>query len=199
LRFHGWAQPWFKRKVFAGQLAYTAPFGLASACYVLRSQADQWVAATLFTLHSFASFSIAAILGKLINMCRTSVVEAFMPSMSRMEAAGDLKSMMEMNARANAMVGMLLLPMLGFVFAFAEDLVSVVYTAAYVDAAPVMRVYIIGMVALVVELSSVLQLLRQGMFSLGTNVVVLALAVPLSWFGGVELGLAGAAAGSVSA
>jgi hypothetical protein len=116
-----------------------------------------------------------------------------------MEAAGDLKSMMEMNARANAMVAMLLLPMLGFVFAFAEDLVAVVYTAAYIDAAQVMRVYIIGMVALVVELSSVLQLLRQGMFSLGMNVVVLAVAVPLSWFGGLELGLAGAAAGSVTA
>ncbi len=122
-----------------------------------------------------------------------------MPSMSRLEAAGDAKSMMEMNARANAMVGLLLLPMLGFVFAFAEDLVSLVYTSSYIDAAPVMRVYIIGMAALVVELSSVLQLLRQGMFSLAMNVIVLLCAVPLSWFGGLELGLSGAAAGSVTA
>jgi O-antigen/teichoic acid export membrane protein len=198
-RFHGWGKPWFKAAVFGGQIRYTAPFGFSSACYVLRSQADQWVAASLFAIHSFAAFSIAAILGQLVNIFRTSVVEAFMPSMSRMEAAGDLKSMMEMNARANAMVGMLLLPMLGFVFAFAEDLVSLVYTASYIDAAPVMRVYIVGMAALVVELSSVLQLLRQGMFSLGMNVLVLAVAVPLSYFGGVELGLAGAAAGSVTA
>src|SRR5438477_8315107 len=198
-RFHGWRRPWFDAGLFGGQIRYTAPFGFSAACYVLRSQADQWVAATLFALHSFAAFSIAAILGQIVNIFRTSVVEAFMPSMSRMEAAGDLKSMMEMNARANAMVGMLLLPMLGFVFAFAEDLVSVVYTAAYIDAAPVMRVYIIGMAALVIELSSVLQLLRQGMFSLGMNLAVLALAVPLSCFGGVELGLSGAAAGSVTA
>ncbi|MFN2644627.1 MAG: lipopolysaccharide biosynthesis protein, partial [Burkholderiales bacterium] len=62
-RFHGWRRPWFKATVFGEQIRYTAPFGLSSACYVLRSQADQWVAATLFTLHSFASFSIAAILG----------------------------------------------------------------------------------------------------------------------------------------
>ena len=198
-RFHGWGRPWFKPAVFGDQIRYTAPFGLSSACYVLRSQADQWVAASLFTLHSFASFSIAAILGQLVNIFRTSVVEAFMPSMSRMEAAGDLKSMMEMNARANAMVGMLLLPMLGFVFAFADEIVSLVYTASYIDAATVMRVYIIGLSALVVELSSVLQLLRQGPFSLAMNIVVLAVSVPLSWFGGVELGLAGAAAGSVSA
>jgi len=198
-RFHGWHRPWFKRSVFAGQFAYTAPFGVASACYVLRSQADQWVAATLFTLHSFASFSIAAILGQVVNIFRQSVVEAFMPSMSRLEAAGEARGMMEMNARANAMVGMLLLPALAFVFAFAEDLISLVYTASYVDAAAVMRVYIVGLAALVVELSTVMQLLRQGPYSLAMNIVVLALSVPLSWYGGVHLGLAGAAAGSVSA
>jgi O-antigen/teichoic acid export membrane protein len=91
------------------------------------------------------------------------------------------------------------MPLLGFVFAFTEDVVSLVYTAAYVDAATVMRVYIVGLTALIVELASVMQLLRQGMFSLATNIVVLAVSVPLSWYGGVHLGLAGAAAGSVSA
>jgi O-antigen/teichoic acid export membrane protein len=198
-RFHGWKRPWFSGKVFRGQIHYTAPFGVSSAAYVLRGQADQWVAASLFTLHSFAAFSIAAILGQVVNLFRQSVVEAFMPSMSRMEAAGELKSMMEMNARANAMVGMLLFPLLGFVFAFAEDIVTLIYTASYVDAAPVMRVYVIGMLALVVELNSVLQLLRQGVFNLGLSLLILAVSVPLSWAGGVELGLAGAAIGSAVA
>lgn len=198
-RFHGWGRPWFKRAFFAEQFTYSVPFGISSACYLLRGQADQWVAATLFSLHSFASFSIAAILGQMVNMFRASVLEAFMPSMSRLEAAGDAKSMMDMNARANVMVAKLLLPVLGFVFAFAEDVVSLVYTASYVDAATVMRVYIAGLAALIVELASVMQLLRQGVFSLATNVVVLAVSVPLSWVGGVHLGLAGAAAGSVSA
>jgi len=198
-RFHGWERPWFKAGVFGGQIRYTAPFGVSSALYVLRSQADQWVAAALFTLHSFAAFSIASVLGQVVNLFRASVVEAFMPSMSRMEAAGDLKSMMEMNARANAMVGMLLFPGLGFVFAFAPDIVRLVYTDAYLEAATVMRVYILGLGLLVVELSSVLQLLRQGMFNLAMNLLVLAVSVPLSLTGGIYLGLAGAAAGSVAA
>src|SRR5882762_2079033 len=42
-RFHGWGRPWFKPAVFGGQIRYTAPFGFSSACYILRSQADQWV------------------------------------------------------------------------------------------------------------------------------------------------------------
>jgi O-antigen/teichoic acid export membrane protein len=97
------------------------------------------------------------------------------------------------------MVGMLLFPLLGFVFAFADDIVTLIYTGAYVDAAPVMRVYVIGMLALVVELNSVLQLLRQGMFNLRVSVIILGVSVPLSWAGGVELGLAGAAIGSACA
>jgi O-antigen/teichoic acid export membrane protein len=195
-RFHGWRQPWFNRGVFAGQIRYTAPFGFSSAFYVLRGQADQWVAASLFTLHSFAAFSIAAILGQLVNLFRTSVLEAFMPSMSRMEAAGDVRAMMQMNARANAMVGMLLFPLLGFAFAFAEELVTLVYTASFVDAAPVIRVYVLGMLPLVIEYNSVMALTRQGMFVLRTNLLMLLFAVPLSWAGGVHLGLAGAALGS---
>ncbi len=198
-RFHGWQGPWFRREVFAGQLRYTAPFGASSALYTLRGQADQWVAAALFSLHSFAAFSIGAILGQVVNVVRASVVEVFLPSMSRLEAAGDSRGMMQMNARANEMVGWVLLPFLGFAFAFAEDMVAVVYTSVYVDAAPVMRVYIAGLALLVIELASVLQMLRQGPFTLAMNAFSIALSLPLSWVGGVHLGLVGAAAGSVTA
>ena len=65
--------------------------------------------------------------------------------MSRMQAAGDVRGMLELNSRANVMVGTLLYPLLAFAFAFADELVTLVYTAAYLEAAPVMRVYIVGM------------------------------------------------------
>ena len=198
-RFHGWGRPWFQAHRFRGQVAYAAPFGLSAALYGLRGQADQWVAASLFALHSFAAFSIAAIVGQVVNIFRTSVLEAFFPSMSRLEAAGDMKSAMEMNARANEMVAWALYPLLGFAFIFAEDLVTLVYTHAYVDAGPVMRVYIVGMLILVVEVSSLLQLTRQGLFNAMLNAAMLCASVAVSWTAGAELGLAGAAAGSVAA
>ncbi|MGQ0654109.1 MAG: oligosaccharide flippase family protein [Betaproteobacteria bacterium] len=198
-RYHGLGRPWFDRALFAGQLRYAVPFGISSAFYSLRSQADQWVAASLFALQSFAAFSIAAILGQVVNIFRTSVLEAFLPSMSRMEAAGDVKSLLDMNARANVMVGTLLYPLLGFSFAFAEDIVSFVYTAAYVEAAPVMRVYVVALVLMVIEVGSIILLLRQGPFTLGVNLFALALSVAVSWLAASHVGLAGAAAGSVVA
>jgi peptidoglycan biosynthesis protein MviN/MurJ (putative lipid II flippase) len=62
-----------------------------------------------------------------------------------------------------------------------------------------MRVYIAGMLAMVVEVGSIVLLLRQGPFALRITALALAVSVSLSWSAAHVLGLAGAAAGSVLA
>ncbi|MGQ0547456.1 MAG: lipopolysaccharide biosynthesis protein [Betaproteobacteria bacterium] len=198
-RQHGLGRPWLERAAFSEHFRHAAPFGVSSALFNLRAQADQWVAATLFAITSFAAFSIAAIVTQVVSVFRHAVLEAFLPSMSRMHAGGDLRGMMDMNARANVMVAKALFPLLAFAFAFAEDIVAFVYTAAYVEAAPAMRVYIVGMAALVIEVGSVILLLRQGPFAVRLGALLLAASAAASWAGAHGLGLAGAAAGSVAA
>lgn len=122
-----------------------------------------------------------------------------MPTMSRMHAGGDVRGVMAMNSRSNAMVGTALYPMLALAFAFAEDIIAVVYTAGYLEAAPVMRIYIVGMAAMVIEVGSVVLLLRQGPFALRITALALAVSVALSWSAAHYFGLAGAAMGSVAA
>lgn len=195
---HGLRRPIVRWGAFVDQVKYAAPFGASGALYDLRWQADQWVAAALFPLGRFASFSIAAILAPLLNLFRQSVNNAFLPSMSRLQAAGDLPGMIELNSRANVMVGSFILPLLALAFVFAEDIVTVVYTAAYVDAAPVMRIYTIGVLANVVELATIMLLLRQGAFVMRLNLFTLLFSVGLSWYAAVTFGFAGAAAGSVT-
>ena len=196
-RHHGLGAPWFDRGVFGAQFRHVAPIGASNALYSLRPQADQWVAASLFALSSFAAFSIAAIVGHVVHVLRQSVLEAFMPTMSRMHAAGDVHGMMAMNSRNNVMVGALLYPMLALAFAFAEELVTIVYTAAYVEAAPVMRVYITGMLVMVVEVGSMVLLLRQGAFAFRVTAVTLTISVAVSLAAAHYVGLPGAAMGSV--
>jgi O-antigen/teichoic acid export membrane protein len=198
-RYHGLGKPWFERAAFSDQFRHLAPFGVAGALYGLRGQADQWVAAALFSLHSFAAFSVASVLNSLVVVFRRSVVEAFLPNMSRLQAAGDVRGMMSLNSRANVMIGTLLYPALAFVFAFANEIVTLVYTANYLEAVPVMRVYIAGICVLVLEIGSVLLLLRQGAFALGANAIALAASVATSLALASTVGLAGAAGGSVLA
>ena len=192
-RWHGLGRPWFDRSTFTEQFRHSA------GMFAMRSQADQWVAASLFALSSFAAFSIAAIVGQVVQILRHSVMEAFMPTMSRMHAAGDVRGMMEMNSRANVMVARLLYPMLAFAFVFAEDLVTLVYTGAYIEAAPVMRVYVIGMAVMAIEVGSIVLLLRQGAYALRITSALLLVSVAISWSAAQGLGLPGAALGSVLA
>ena len=195
---HGLRRPIVRWRAFVDQIKYAAPFGASGALYDFRWQGDQWVAAALFPLSRFASFSIAAIMAPLLNLFRQSVNNAFLPSMSRLQAAGDLPGMIELNSRANVMVGSFIIPLLAFAFAFAEEVVTVVYTAAYVDAAPVMRIYTMGVLANVVELATIMLLLRQGPFVVRLNLVTLFVSVGLSWYAAYNFGFAGAAAGSVT-
>jgi len=198
-RHHGLRGPLLRREAFAEQLRQSAPFGVAGALYGLRAQGDQWVATALFPVAMFASFSIAALLGPLVHLCRQSVLQAFLPSASRLEAEGDTRGMLALNSRASIMVATLVYPLLAFACFFGSEIVTVVYTSAYVQAASVMRVYIVGLVALVVEPASVMLLLRQGAFSVRLGVLALLISVPVSYAGARLFGLPGAAIGSVTA
>jgi O-antigen/teichoic acid export membrane protein len=198
-RHHGVRGPFLRREAFTQQLRQSAPFGFAGALYGLRGQADQWVATALFPIGMFASFSIAALLGPLVHLCRQSVGQAFLPSLSRMEAAGDTRAMLALSSRGSVMVATLVYPLLAFAFVFGKEIVCVIYTSAYVDAAPVMRIYIVGLIALVIEPASLMLLLRQGAFSMRLGVLALLLSVAVSFAAARLFGLAGAAAGSVTA
>ena len=198
-RQHGLRGPLLRWRAFAGQLRYAAPFGAAGTLFGLRVQADQWVAVALFSVSVFASLSIAAVLGPLLNLFRQSVTTAFLPSMSRLQAAGNDAGMLELNSRANVLVATLVFPLFAFVFVFAEEIVTIVYTAAYLDAAPLMRVYLVGLAANVVETATLSMLLRQGAFMLRLNLLALVLSVAIGWYLALHIGVAGVAVGSVIA
>jgi O-antigen/teichoic acid export membrane protein len=198
-RRHGLGGPWFERAAFSQQFRHSAPIGLTNALYSLRAQSDQWIAASLFALSSFAAFSIGAIIGQVVHIFRMSVLEAVLPSMSRLQAAADLRGMMDMASRANVLVGTVVYPLLGFAFVFADEIVTVIYTTSYAEAVPVMRVYIVGLLPMIVEMGSLILLLRQGAYAMGVTGLALCISVAVSWTAAQHFGLPGAAAGSVLA
>ena len=198
-RRHGLGPPWFERAAFSELVRDSAPLGASNALHGARTQADQWVVASLFTVSSFAAFSIAAHVVQIMIILRGAVVQAFLPSMSRLQAAGDLPGVFGMNSRGNAIVGSLLYPALAFVFVFTEEIVTLVYTASYLDAVAVIRVQIIGVLPMAIETASMVILLRRGAFALLLTGVTLVLSVALSLSAALQFGLAGAAAGGVVA
>ncbi len=198
-RHHGLAGPAGSREALATQVKHAAPFAASGALHGLRMQSDQWIAAALFTVTQFASFSVATVMAPIVQIFRQSVNHVFLPAMSRLQSSGDVAQMLALNSRANCMVALLVFPLLAFAFVFADAVVTLVYTSTYVEGVPVLRLYIVGLVAFVVEVVSILFVLQQGPFAARVNLVVLLFAVPLSWFGATQFGLVGAALGTVTA
>jgi O-antigen/teichoic acid export membrane protein len=198
-RHYGIGGPWIERETLEEQTKQAAPFALSGALHGLRAQGDQWIVAALFTVTQFASFSVATVLAPIVQIFRQSVNHVFLPSMSRLQSEGDFTAMLGLNSRANAMVALLVFPMLTFAFVFAEPLITLIYTDQYIDAVPVLRIYSIGLVAYVVELVSILFVLKQGAYAARVNAMALAIALPLSYFGATHFGLMGAAVGGVAA
>lgn len=198
-RYHGLGGPWFEWGRFRAQFTHAAPLGAASAFFGMRTQADQWVAATLFSLESFAAFSIASVLLPIVNLARQSINHVFLPSMSRLHAATDLRGMAGLNSRANTMVALIVYPFLALGVIFAEELIALVYTESYVVAAPALRIYSLGLAIIIVEISSLMLLQRDGVFVLRQNIVLALGSAALSWIAASHFGLAGAAVGSMTA
>lgn len=198
-RHHGLHGKWCEIGRLRRQLGHALPFGLADMLFQLRNQAGQWVAASLFPLGQFAAFSIAAMISPLVNLCRQSVNHVFLPSMSRLHAADDIAGMVRLNSQANVMVSMLAYPMFAFIFVFAEEVILLVFTPAYLPAAPVMRVMTGGLLFLLIELSSLTLLYRDGRFVLWLNGLLAIVAAGISWLAARHFGLAGAALGSTLA
>jgi O-antigen/teichoic acid export membrane protein len=198
-KHHGLTGAWFGRGEFNAQVRQAAPFAASGALHGVRQQADQWIAAALFSVSEFAAFSVATVLAPLVQICRQSVNNVFLPSMSRMQSSGDMTGVLALNSRANSMVALLVYPALAFAFVFADQVITLIYTSTYLEAAPVLRIYVIGLVAFVVELVSVLFVMKQGPFAAKVNGIVLLVAIPLSLLGALRWGLPGAALGSVAA
>jgi len=99
-------------------------------------------------------------------------------------------------SRGYLTTGIVLLPLLGLVFVSADQLVEIVYTSQYRDAAPIMRVYLIGQVATAFASGHLLPVFKKGRESATISAVCLVATVVVGLLCVPFLGLIGAAIGS---
>lgn len=178
------------------QLGYALPFGLGNAFYALRGQAEQWIAAGMLSVTDYASVSIAAVLSPLVIMLRVSVSRSVVPTLQKLAHEERHDEMLALNSRSNIIASAMLVPLIAFVFAFADVLVVQIYTERYAAAADVMRVICIGLLAYGVEFSSINRCFRIGRKVATFDGALLACSIVVSLVLAHFIGLQGAVAGS---
>ncbi|MDQ1919501.1 lipopolysaccharide biosynthesis protein [Massilia pseudoviolaceinigra] len=196
-RNYGWKVFPLDRSALRTQWVYAVPFGLASALFLLRGQADQWVAAALFPASAFAAFSIGAVIMPVAALVRNSVNNAISPRLSKLESSKDQAGMLRLNQRANLAAAFVLLPTLVLSAVLAVHIVTVVYTAKYLIAADVMRINSLALLGVAVEVSTLTVVLNQGRFLLMADGVMLFISLAAGFIGATLFGIPGAALGNV--
>ncbi|HVL76012.1 MAG TPA: polysaccharide biosynthesis C-terminal domain-containing protein [Noviherbaspirillum sp.] len=181
------------------QVMYAFPFAIGHTLFLLRVQADQWVVVSMLPTAMYATFSVAAVILPIGTLIRQPVNNALLPRLNKVFGAGDKAQAARLIALSNGASGMLLIPVAGALFACAPELVELVYTRRYIEAAPVMRVYLIGLMITAIAVGHTLSALGHGRFAAINSAVCLALSIVLCVTLTRQFGMAGAAAGSMIA
>jgi O-antigen/teichoic acid export membrane protein len=171
--------------------------GLNAAVYLFRLQADQWLVVVLFGTTQYGVYSLGALALALGTLVRVTVTNVIFPEMSKVQAEGDIPRFLRLNARGNVMVSLFVFPLLAYLFVAASPFIRLIYTDAYAHAIPVMRLNIIAFLVQVVEMSTVMLVLRQGPFLLGASSVSLVAGLSASYVGSRLWGLPGAVSGAI--
>jgi O-antigen/teichoic acid export membrane protein len=194
---YGW-QLWFGRMSrWREQARYAIPVGADNAVYLLRQQADQWLVVVLFGSALYGVYSIGTIVLALGGIIRATVNNAIFPEMSKAEAEGDVAKVLSINSRSNVAVALLVFPMLAFIFAATNPVIRLIYTDAYAGAVPVLRLNVVAFLVAIMEMSTVMLVLRQGPFLLRTSIVFVAVGLLSSYAGSQLWGMPGAAVGAI--
>ncbi|MEM7504401.1 MAG: oligosaccharide flippase family protein, partial [Pseudomonadota bacterium] len=179
------------------QFSFAAPFGLSQTLAGARRTVAQWIVVFLFSPASLAVFAIGTSFNAVLRLIRSSLGNVLLPKISKSQASGDMERAVRLNNRGNVAIFVLICPVLCWLWLYAESVITLMYTEDYVDAVPVLRVYLGVLLIMSIELGSVLMVLRQGQFVLLVSIGVLALASVASLVGGKALGLYGVALGSL--
>lgn len=181
------------------QFRYALPFGLSAALTQARGKAEQWIVAMIFAPGAFGLFSIVLTVENALSLLRKSIGQVITPKMSRSESRGDIGRVLALNNRGNLAASVMVFPAVAYLLIFGGQVIELVYTADYLDAAPILRIYLIGVILSVVEVSTLLVIYKQGPFVLKVSGILVAFSVVASYLGATLIGLQGVAIGSLMA
>lgn len=181
------------------QIRYSMPFAFGSGLFQLRGVADQWIIAGLLSPSLFGIFSISGIFLSLTALVRQPLINALIPRLSKAFALNQPDEFIRLFRAGSSVLTLIMVAIAGGLMCVTKELVQIVYTDRYLDAVPVMRIYMVSVMLQGFAAGYVLPILNQGRSAIANNVCCLCISIVLSYSGVHFFGLPGAACGSLIA
>lgn len=179
------------------QLRYSAPFALGTAIFALRTQADQWVVASMFSSEVFAIVSIGAVATAVSTLVRQPLTNVLLPLVSAAFKRRDFAASAAYVRKGSLAILLVSLPLYAWLYVVAPDLVTLVYTDRYLPAADVMRAYVLGLSITTFGAGYLLPVLNLGRQAATLPACGLVISVVVSYAAASVFGYVGAVAGSM--
>lgn len=182
---------------FHEQLRYAIPFGVGTLLFHMRKQAEQWIVATVFSSAVFGIFSISTTLVLPFEVLRGGVANLLLPKMSHLHSLGDHEELLRLNNQGNVILSAIIFPAIAALFAFSDEIIQFLFTREYVSGSPVLRIYLVQTLVYSIEITTLLNVFKQGLATMRYEASSFPFAVLSSLIGVRYYGLPGAAIGSV--
>lgn len=153
----------------------------------------------MFSSAVFGIFSIATTLLTPIEVLRAGLANLLLPKMSHLHSLGDNEELLRLNSQGNVILSVILFPGIAALFAFSHEIIQFLFTNAFVRGSPVLRIYLIQTLVYSIEITTLLNVFKQGVSNMYYEASTFPIAVLSSLAGIWYFGLPGAAIGSVLA
>lgn len=191
--------PVFDRRLFAGQLAYALPFGLAMLVAIPQQYAHQYVVASHVAPALFAIYAAGCFDPPFVDLLYTPTGEVLMVRLGALEKAGRAGESLAAFREASAHLARYLLPAVMLLWAVAPAFVVVAFGARFAGSADVLRVWLLAIPLGIFPMDAALRARNETRYLLRAYIVKAIATVPLVWLGVTRFGIVGGAASYVAA
>ena len=173
------------------QVAYAAPYGLATLVGALNSQVDKVLIALAFSPVVFGLYAAVAFELPLAGVTSEPVVSVIMGELSRKFTAGDTDGFLRLWHRSMLKLALPVFAMAAFLMVIAEPVVVGLFSSAYAPSVGLFRIYLVYLLLRVTVLEQVLAALGDTGFVFKAQVTALLvngalgylLIRGIGWFG----------------
>jgi O-antigen/teichoic acid export membrane protein len=127
------------------QLAYSIPLWLTSIVGVAGGMLDRAIVAGAFKPIDFAIYSVGAFAVPLDVIFQASVADVLRATLPPLVQRGDLAEVARLLREAVRKLALIMLPSFVFLFGFADEFITLLFTNQYADSVHVFRIYLFGL------------------------------------------------------
>jgi O-antigen/teichoic acid export membrane protein len=138
------------------QIRFALPLGLSGIVNILNVELDKLIIASAFSAAQFARYANGAFDIPLVGSVASAISSVMMPEFSRAQAEDRVPAVMRIWNRTVVQVGLLFIPLMSFLFFFATDFITLVFSEKYADSVVIFQIYLIAMIPKIVWYGTVL-------------------------------------------